>query len=61
MAEYKRKGGIPLASGLHRDGTIHIYVHEEDSGLSVGLEDDGTLVVRVDESKRAIRARSPGK
>lgn len=45
----------PLAAGLHRDGTIHIYVHGEDSGLSIGLEKDDTLIVRVDESKRAMK------
>lgn len=47
----------PLAAGMHRDGTIHIYVDGEDSGLSVGLELGGTLVVKVDESKRSIRGK----
>jgi len=47
---------LPLAAGLHSDGTIHVYVDEEDSGLSIGLDDDGTLVVRVDETKRTMRA-----
>jgi len=46
---------IPLAAGLHQDGTLHVYVQGEDSGLSVGLDDDGTLWVRVDESKRAMK------
>jgi len=46
---------VPLAAGLHRDGKIHIYVHGKDSGLNIGLEDDGTLWVRVDESKRAMK------
>lgn len=50
-----QEGVIPLAAGLHRDGTIHIYVKEKDSGLSVGLLDDGTLIVKVDESKRAMK------
>ena len=48
---------IPLAAGLHRDGTIHIYVNEEDSGLSVGLE-DGTLIVKVAGLMRVV---VPGK
>ena len=39
---------LPLAAGLHQDGTIHIYVHGADSGLSIVL-DDGALWVRVDE------------
>jgi len=45
---------IPLAAGLHRDGTIHIYVNEEDSGLCVGLDPDkkGGLLVSVNESTR---------
>ena len=47
---------IPLAAGLNRDGTIHIYVKEKDSGLSVGLLEDGTLVVKVDESMRTMIA-----
>lgn len=47
---------IPLTAGLHRDGTIHIYVKEKDSGLSVGLLEDGTLVVKVDESMRTMIA-----
>ncbi len=55
MPDEQQEGVIPLASGLHRDGTIHIYVKGADSGLSIGLEDDGTLWVRVDESKRAMR------
>ncbi len=45
---------LPLAAGLHEDGTIHIYVDEVDSGLNIGLSDDGCLYVRVDESKRAM-------
>ena len=44
---------IPLAAGLHRDGTIHIYVNEEDSGLSVGLLEDGTLHVKIKAEKSA--------
>ena len=52
------EGIIPLAAGLHQDGTIHIYVKGEDSGLSIGLADDGTLWVRVDESKRAMKVSS---
>ena len=51
-------GDVPLAAGLHRDGTLHIYVHGKDSGVSVGLEADDTLWVRVDESKRAMRVTS---
>ena len=47
---------IPLAAGLHKDGTIHIYVNEEDSGLSVGTLKDGTLIVKIDESLRAMVA-----
>ena len=47
---------IPLAAGLHRDGTIHVYVNEEDSGLSVGLLEDGTLSVRVAGPKWAMVA-----
>ena len=49
---------IPLAAGLHRDGTIHIYVNEDDSGLSVGLLEDGTLVVKVAGLMRVV---VPGK
>lgn len=46
---------IPLAAGLHRDGTIHVYVYDRDSGLRIGLEDDGIgLVIRVDESARNL-------
>ena len=44
-----------LAAGLHRDGRFHIDGKERDSGLRVGLEDNGTLWVRVDESKRAMK------
>jgi hypothetical protein len=51
-----QEGAIPLAAELHRDGTIHIYVKEKDSGLSVGLLEDGTLVVKVDESMRTMIA-----
>jgi len=53
--DFDDDGGVPLAARLHHDGTIRIYVQGEDSGLSVGLEDDGTLWVRVDESKRAMK------
>ena len=45
---------IPLAAGLHKDGTIHIYVNEEDSGLSVGLLEDGTLIVKVAGLMRVV-------
>ena len=55
--EAQGAGAIPIAAGLHRDGTIHIYVHGEDSGLSVALDDNGTLVVKVDESKREIKVK----
>lgn len=55
--EAQGAGGNPLAAGLHRDGTIHIYVQGDDSGLSVGLEEDGTLWVRVDESKRTMKVK----
>ena len=44
---------IPLAAGLHKDGTIHIYVNEEDSGLSVGLLEDGTLHVKIKAEQSA--------
>ena len=44
---------IPLAAGLHHDGTIHIYVNEEDSGLSVGLLEDGTLIVKIKAEQSA--------
>ena len=56
-AEHYAQGDIPLplTSELHRDGTIHIYVKEKDSGLSVGLLDDGTLIIEVGESKRAVK------
>jgi len=42
---------LPLAMGLHLDGTVHIYTYGDDSGLSIEIADDGTLLVRVDESK----------
>lgn len=54
--EDAQEGAIPLAAGLHRDETIHIYVKEKDSGLSVGLLEDGTLIVKVDESMRTMVA-----
>ena len=57
MAEESGAGTIPLAAGLHRDGTIHIYVDGNDSGLSVGLTEDRTLLVKVDESKRSMKVR----
>ena len=56
--EEEMRERIPLAAGLHRDGTIHIYVNEEDSGLSVGLLDDGTLIVKVAGLMRVV---VPGK
>lgn len=52
----ERREKIPFGAGLHRDGTIHIYVDEKDSGLGVGLLEDGTLVVKVDESMRTMIA-----
>lgn len=55
-ADGTQEGATPLAAGLHRDGTIHIYVKEKDSGLSVGLLEDGTLIVKVDESMRTMVA-----
>ena len=48
-------GAIPLAAGLHHDGTIHIYTHGKDAGLRIGLEPDGTLWVRVAESNRMMK------
>ena len=45
-------GAIPLASGMHRDGTIHIYTDGDDSGLWVGLDGKGGLIVGVNESTR---------
>jgi len=57
MSEEQGAGDIPLAAGLHHDGTIHVYVDGLDSGLSIGLEDDGMLVVAVDESKRTMKVR----
>ena len=56
LRELEMRELIPLAAGLHRDGAIHIYVNEEDSGLSVGLLEDGTLSVRVAGPKWAMVA-----
>ena len=50
--EAAQEDPLPLAAGLHRDGTIHIYIDEQDSGLSIGREEDGSLTVKVDESRR---------
>lgn len=59
MARIRSENSIPISSplsaGLHRDGTIHIYVSNVDSGLNIGIKEDGTLVVKVDESKRSRR------
>jgi hypothetical protein len=52
----ERREKIPFGAGLHQDGTIHIYIKEKDSGLSVGLLEDETLVVKVDESMRTMIA-----
>ena len=54
MPEDESAGAIPLAAGLHRDGTIHIYTDGDDSGLRIGRDKDkeGGLIVYVDESTR---------
>lgn len=55
MLKETHEGLIPLAAGLHTDGTIHIYVYEKDSGLRIGLDTDGIgLVIKVDESARKL-------
>jgi len=51
----EQEGASPLAAGLHHDGTIHVYVKGVDSGLSIGLAEDGTLWITVDESKRKMK------
>ena len=48
-------GDIPLAAGLHQDGTLHIYVYGKDSGLRIRLNDEGGLIVHVDESVRLAK------
>ena len=45
-------GAIPLAAGLHHDGTIHIYTDGADSGLWVGRDGKGGLIVGVNEDTR---------
>lgn len=46
----KQHETIPLAAGLHHDGTIHIYVDEKDSGMRIGRNVAGTgLIVEVDK------------
>ena len=53
LRELEMRELIPLAAGLHHDGTIHIYVNEEDSGLSVGLLEDGTLHMKIKAEQSA--------
>ena len=48
-------GDIPLAAGLHQDGTLHIYVRGAYSGLRIELADKDELIVHVDESVRLAR------
>ena len=47
------EGIIPLAAGLHIDGTIHVYMYGYDSGLRIGLDKD-ILMIKVDESARKL-------
>jgi len=58
--QYKKKP--PLAAGLHRDGSIHIYTDGEDSGLRIGRDKDkkGGLIVYVDESTRLAALAAKG-
>ena len=43
---------IRLTSGLGSDGTIHIYVDEQDSGLRIELDADGVLVIHPGDTAR---------
>lgn len=55
MSEDAREGHIPLAAGLHEDGTIHVYVHGNDSGLRIGMDPNGIgILITVDESARKL-------
>ena len=48
---------IPLAGGIAKDGSLHVYVHDEDSGLRIWLDEKDGLVVQVDESVRLAAKR----
>ena len=48
-------GDIPLAGGIHSDGTLHIYVYGEDSGLQIMLDGKDGLIVHIDESVRLAK------
>jgi len=50
-------GEIPLAAGMHTDGTLHIYVYGKDSGLQITLDGKDGLIVHIDESVRLSAKR----
>ena len=60
LGEPETRELIPLAAGLHKGGTIHIYVNEADSGLSVELLEDGTLIVKVAGLMRVVVPEKEG-
>ncbi len=43
---------IPLAAGLHHDGTIHIYTDGKDSGMRIEIDADGVLVIHPGDTAR---------
>ena len=55
MHEDESAGAIPLAAELHSDGTIHIYVDGDVSGLWVGMDGAGGLIVGVNEATRLAK------
>ena len=52
---YAQHETIPLAAGLHHDGTIHIYVDGKDAGMRIGRNVAGTgLIIEVNKPLEVI-------